>query len=230
MDTPYNPAATAVKAVVGRLWPSECLACGREGGWLCGGCKSRLVAIKTPTCPFCRRLAARGRTCPRCRRTFALTGARAVWLYREPIKSVIRRFKYHGLTAISGELGGHLATIVRDSAIRFSLVTSVPSAPKQWRDRGFNQSELLARAVASDLGRPYRRLLRRRGQRGQVGLTRRQRFLNVASQFVAQTKLSGEAILLVDDVITTGATLNACASALKSAGGGAVWAATVAKD
>lgn len=127
----------------------------------------------------------------------------------------------------------HLAENLKKRSKKFNLVTSVPSTPEKQHTRGFNQSELLAQAVAARLGLPYVRLLTRNdASHSQVGLTRTQRFTNVARQFSVNAKstLNKETVLLIDDVITTGATLNACATALRAAGSGLVWAATLAKD
>lgn len=112
-------------------------------------------------------------------------------------------------------------------------ITSVPSSPSAYRKRGFNQSELLAQALARKVGVTYKPLLVRKalGQ-SQTKLIRAERFANVAEQFSIRNKTSIDnvIIIIVDDVITTGATLASCAKVLKERGAKAVWGITVAKD
>lgn len=108
------------------------------------------------------------------------------------------------------------------------LVTAVPVPLLRRLRRGFNQAELLARHVASALGRPYRETLRRRGNARQVGRSRAQRLALGAHTFVARARIAGE-VLLVDDVLTTGATAAACTTALRHAGAHGVRVLTLAR-
>ncbi|HEY1074650.1 MAG TPA: phosphoribosyltransferase family protein [Patescibacteria group bacterium] len=115
------------------------------------------------------------------------------------------------------------------------IVTSVPSSPSALATRGFNQSELLAKSCARTTGTLcYVPLLKRTNRStSQTRLTRKARFANVVGQFSlarAIPSLNNTTIIIIDDVITTGATLAACATVLKEAGAKAVWGITVAKD
>lgn len=231
MASPYNPIQAIVKDALFRVWPSQCLVCDSEGLWLCCVCRANLIPIRAYTCPFCNKISSHGRTCSSCRSTHALNGNLPVWYYREPLKTVIHRFKYQGITAPAEELATFLAQVAHQAPPKINFVASVPSTAKKWCERGFNQSELLARALARRINAPFTSVLRRDlSSHAQVGLTRKERFANVAMQFRATRSFQGERVLIVDDVITTGATLNACATALKAAGCGPVWAVTLGQD
>jgi ComF family protein len=232
--SPYNWHTRFVKPglfLIEKMWPAECFICQTEGSWLCDTCQKQLITIKAPTCPFCNRLSEKGQTCSRCRSRYALTGNRALWYYKEPLKTVIGRFKYQGVTAIVDTFVPKLAEIAQQFPHQPEIITSVPSAPHKWRERGYNQSALLAKATAQQLNIPYQDLLIRQPKSlAQVGLTRVERLANVTQQFQPKIPLNNQSILIIDDVITTGATLNACAVTLKQAGSGPVWAITLAKD
>ena len=234
MELPYYRGNHLVKPVIRlieRIWPEECLVCHVEGLLLCSDCRQMLLTIKTPTCPFCNRLSSKGSTCKTCQRRYALNGARAVWYYKSPLTEVIQAIKYRKITAPIEILAQTTAAVLTELSRKIDFITSVPSLPRKFNERGFNQSELLAMTVAIKSGVPYRKLLRRKSTKlAQVGLSRAARFKNVADQFASTVTLNGEKILLIDDVITTGATLNACATALKAGGSGSVWALTLAKD
>ncbi len=231
MGSPYNPLHTVVKEGLLRVYPDECLVCHLEGQWLCRECLESLVPIKSPTCPFCNRLTATGATCKRCSPNYYLNGNLARWYYRDAVKSILRSYKYRAITAPTEELVKHLVTLVPLLPHTFDIITSVPSLPSKWRQRGFNQSELLAKEVARVTNALYKPLLTRQpANHAQVGLSRPERFANVANQFSCTSQLNKEKILIIDDVITTGATINACAKALKESGSGLVWSITLAKD
>ena len=111
----------------------------------------------------------------------------------------------------------------------FDLVTSVPVSPKRYRERGYNQSELIAKYIAKELGLPYRSLLGRNNGDHQMGNDKKTRFEQVKGAFYAQKSIDKVRILIIDDVVTTGATLDACARELKAGGAKNVWAAVIAK-
>ncbi len=113
--------------------------------------------------------------------------------------------------------------------LRLDAVTAVPVAPARYRERGYNQSALIARFVARRLALPCRTLLVRANARHQLGRGRAERLEQIQGAFYAPARLNGERLLIVDDVLTTGATLAECARSLRTAGSGPVWAATVAR-
>jgi ComF family protein len=140
--------------------------------------------------------------------------------YEGVLRDLIHLFKYSGMRPLAGPLGGLLgAALPREE--RFEVVVPVPLHWRRRWSRGFNQSDLLARATARRSGLPLCRAVRRaRATEVQAGLSHSRRRRNVADAFrvTAPEKIAGRRVLLVDDVMTTGATAGACAAALKRAG------------
>lgn len=162
----------------------------------------------------------------------AFEKARCALKYEAAAAAMLQSLKYQGATWLAGDLGQILGSAVKVHypEVSFHCVTWVPSTPLRRRSRGFNQAELLARALAPDLGLHAENLLRcRRHLPSQTHLTANQRKSNVGGAYRAGSSARGRDILLVDDVMTTGATLNACAHALKQAGAGTVYAVAVAR-
>jgi ComF family protein len=148
------------------------------------------------------------------------------------LRRAIHDLKYHGEWARGDDLGNLIAAAAADLP-RCDVVMPTPLHPSRLRLRGFNQSRLLAEPVARSLGLPLREgLVRTRRTGAQVHLAAEARLENVAGAFVVVpgTSLDGATVLLIDDVVTTGATLGACADALVAAGAAQVVAATLARE
>jgi ComF family protein len=160
-----------------------------------------------------------------------LAGLRS-WAYFEgPLRAALHRFKYKRDIILADTLGALLAARLGGS-LPAGLVVPVPLSVERLRQRGYNQAELLARTCAELCGLPWdpRAASRRRDTVSQVGLSARQRRANVDGAFAAdRRRVSGQRVILVDDVCTTGATLAACAVSLLEAGAQAVWGLTLAR-
>ena len=162
----------------------------------------------------------------------SLSRLRSAALYEGPIELAVRRFKYDGWRRLAAPLGELLAERIVAEGLAAGWAVAVPLHPSRERARGFNQSELLARCIRASLrlAAPPGRLRRVRATPQQVGHDRLWRRQNVDGAFKWEGEnLDRRPILLIDDVATTGATLDACAAALKSAGAGPVIGATVAR-
>ena len=188
-------------------------------------------------CPACnRRRTGPAGLCPDClAQLFDAVhepGLLALGRYDGRLAAAVRALKFAGVTRLAEPLAAELAVQVRRRGWRPSAVTSVPLHPRRLRERGYNQAELIARACALRLQVPYLRLLSRARPTGQQArLTTHDRHGNVASAFTlaaAAPRVLPQRILLVDDVLTTGATLEACRHVLRAAGSAVVWSATVA--
>jgi ComF family protein len=151
--------------------------------------------------------------------------------YEDTLRELIHLFKYGRVRPLAGRLGELIVSAIpRDQA--FDLVVPVPLHWRRRLERGFNQSELLANAVAKRYGlRAVSAIRRKRTTATQAGLSNAKRRLNVAGAFAIRRKaeVEGRRVLLVDDVMTTGATLSACAGVLKRAGARYVAVLTLAR-
>ncbi len=207
------------------LFPAVCAGCRLplEPGTapVCGRCAARL-----PRCPF-PLLPGRGRP---------LDGAFSPFLYEGVCRDLILALKYQGRTSLVPFLADRMAeeTLRRLGNRPADLALPVPLHPTRLRERTFNQAELLAGAVARRVGIPCETelLIRCRPTRPQAELTREERSRNVRGAFDLRqgSPVKGQRLLLVDDVLTTGATAEACAKLLKSAGAQSVWVVTAARD
>ncbi|SRR5579871_716372 len=204
------------------LFPPRCVGCGRGGHWFCPAC----VAATLPAPAWDAGLEP-------------LAGLWVTGLYEDPLRVAIHALKYEGKRQLAAPLGRLLAATCQQrmqgrARLRFDAVVPVPLHPKRQAERGYNQSALLARGLAREIGLPLREdiLIRSRHTPQQVGLDNARRRANVAGAFACPSHhpaLAGAALLLVDDVCTTGATLAACAETLCIAGAREVWGLTLAR-
>jgi ComF family protein len=162
----------------------------------------------------------------------SLTRVRSAVAYEGPVEHAVHRFKYEGWRRLAEPLAQLLAERLVVEGVAARWVVAVPLHPARLRQRGFNQAELLSRELRRRLllDAPPGVLVRTRETPPQVGHDRRWRLINVSGAFAWKgDALMGESILIVDDVATTGATLDACASALRAAGSGPVTGVSVAR-
>ena len=188
-------------------------------------------------CAFCGLPISPPRTlCPACvARAPAFQLARALGLYLagpgllNPLARAVRALKFHGHRAAAASLGAALATVLPLPAD--ATVAPVPLHPARLRERGYNQALLLARAVArtAQLRLAPRALVRLRPTPPQARLDAAARRVNLADAFAAPERLDGATVVLVDDVLTTGVTADACARTLRAAGAAAVVVLTVGR-
>jgi ComF family protein len=162
----------------------------------------------------------------------SLTRLRSAVAYEGPVEHAVRRFKYEGWRRLAGPLARLLAERLVVEGVAARWVVGVPLHPTRMRQRGFNQAELLSRELRRRLvlQEPPGALIRTRATPPQVGRDRLRRLENVKGAFEWKgAALNGESILVIDDVATTGATLDACAAALRAAGWGPVTGVSVAR-
>lgn len=221
------------RGLVDAVYPLECVGCGGNGQVICDRCRAGLPVLSPPFCEIC---AVPGDfiRCPPCQDAMpSFDGIRAPFLYAGAIRQAVLAFKYGGARAAAPQLGSMLAEYLRDHPLPGDLVAAVPMHPRRQRERGYNQAELLARAVSGRNGLEYRRdlLARSRQVAPQAGTaTAAERATNVAGSVALPDgcDLAGVGVIVVDDVATTGNTLEACAAALKAAGAPSVWGLTLA--
>jgi len=217
------------------FFPRRCVGCGKVGGFLCLDCRKNLPKLLPPLCPKCGRPQASGIMCPGCRQSQTeIDGIRSAFRFDEVIRQAIHQLKYHNLKAISSCLAELLADYLQLNPLPGEAIVPVPLHPRRLKERGYNQSELLAKELGRLANLPVIRdcLIRVKEARPQVKASDvGERRKNVASAFICRDeKVSGKQIILVDDVCTSGATLESCALALKSKGAITVWGLTLARE
>jgi ComF family protein len=152
-------------------------------------------------------------------------------VFAHPIRPAIHDFKYEGTRDLAAPLADWLVAAWRLHRLSADLIVPVPLHAQRERERGYNQSALLAHRLSAAVGAPVApaELVRTVRTRPQVGLTQEQRRANIAGAFLCAGRVTDLRIVLVDDVCTTGSTLEACATELTAAGAAAVWGLTVAR-
>lgn len=225
------------------LFPRSCAACGgpagREFRYLCWECVAAVRFIRPPFCDCCGDPldgeVEGSWLCPACGSGRGFGRARSAVRYLGVIPGLIRDFKYHRATWLAPDLAAMLEASYRVhyDAMGIDAVMCVPLFPARQRARTFNQAEVLARLLAARLGLPFvsGSVARVRNTKTQTHLTARARIANVSAAFKAirPGRIAGRTLLLVDDVMTTGATVSECAAAIRSAGAAAVHVLTVAR-
>lgn len=197
--------------------PYSCLGCRTEGVLLCDGCRAGL-APAVDRCYRCHKLTVHGRTCPSCRRVSAVARVRAATLYEGLGKELVGQLKFQGARQAAMVAARELVPHLPDVAGLW--LVPVPTASGRIRERGYDQAALIAKALAQLTGNLAVPCLARHGQHRQVGASRQQRLSQLSGDFVVRypQALAGADIVLIDDVLTTGASIEAAAAALKAAG------------
>lgn len=211
---------------IGLIAPPDCLGCGIEGKSLCASCSAVEILPYGERCFGCGAISTRCRTCQRCRRGGA---PRYVWVatdYADLAKEILQVYKFSHHRSCANQL----AELMHDILLTYNsdsdldktdyLVVGVPTATTRVRERGFDHAKLLAQRLASLQGLDHSPALVRLGQSRQLGAKRQTRLSQKDhSYYVRDTQaVAGRNILLIDDVVTTGATLKIAAKALRAAG------------
>ena len=202
-------------SLIGLIAPHYCLGCQAEGQLLCANCQGKLrpapsvcFACLTPTLGF--------KTCRDCLPMTSITTVWRVTPYRGLAKDLIWRLKFTGAQRAANDMASCFKTLYYPKAD--TIIVPLPTATSRVRRRGYDQSKLLARAYAKAVHNPYLPCLARLGQAHQRGAKRHERLVQLTLAYRITKSVSGANVLLVDDVATTGASLQAAAQALHEAG------------
>jgi len=206
----------------GSLLPAPCAACGdiaEPDGW-CAGCKADIPGRDVPRCPVCALPGSGMQTCARCLMlppAYARTVAACSYAF--PLDAMLSQFKYGRNLALARPLGTLLCAATRE-APRADLLLPVPISRGHLRARGFNQSAEIARIVAHalELDLELGVVTRRDADPPQASLPLRERARNVRGAFQCNARLQGARVALIDDVMTSGATLDELATTVRGAG------------
>ena len=218
------------------LFPKRCVGCGRLGMYICFGCVNKFKVCKKQVCPMCGKGSVYGQVHWKCRKKLGMEGLLCVFEYSAIVKKIISKIKYG---YVSDQIAALIEVVISlgewlPLENQSWLVVPVPLHKRRLRERGFNQSELIAIKLGRYWGWPVEAILVRKVYtKPQALLKERDRLVNVKGAFglrnnFSKTKRSGLNVLLVDDVWTTGSTMKECAKVLKRAGVKQVWGVVVA--
>lgn len=231
------------------IFPKFCVGCSREGEWVCDECREKILPVITQTCTVCGRISKYGEYCTKDRylkvkikgktvkKVRPLNGIIVSCYYEEgPIKEMVHNFKYNNITEIGKMLGEIMVRTLKENLDDIGediIVTAVPLHFLRRAQRGYNQSELLAEYVADKmkLRKNFKIIKKIRKTKPQVKFSGKKRRENLKNCYKIFDKnaVRGRIIILVDDVTTTGTTLNECAKVLREAGAKKVWGLVVAR-
>jgi competence protein ComFC len=218
------------------LYPPTCGGCGHPGERWCCACNQQVQLLNSGVCICCgeplgtKSLPGCCKECQQIRPAF--NSLRSWGVFGGGLRNAIHRLKYKKDIALGDALSQPLSQMVCQYQWPIDLIVAVPLSEQRYQDRGYNQASFLARPMALNQGIAYssNALLRVRNTQSQVGLSIQQRKNNVIGAFQANPSIvRGRKILVVDDVATTGSTINACAMALISAGAQEVYGITLAR-
>jgi len=235
---------TFFNSIFNLIYPPNCLLCrnhllvGAEEKVLCAAC---LEGIERNHPPFCRKCSRPlwqnpdGSLCRECQKTdYPFDRAWGATVYNETMQKLIHLFKYQNKTSLRKVFSIIIDTFIENHGIdvgRFDIVVPVPLHPARLRERGYNQSELLSESLAEKYRRPLMasKLLRQRHTPNQALLGKKERWTNIRSAFTIKDRafFKKKSVLLVDDLLTTGATVSEAARILKDAGAKEVSALTL---
>jgi len=211
-------AAKLKGVVLGFLFPQWCVGCGREGDFICPACRRSLPRVMSPLYPRFGKPQSSGMLCPTCvGGQVEIDGIRSPFRFDGVVRQAIHQLKYKNLRALAGTLAELLSEYLAHNPVPGEVLVPVPLHQKRLRERGYNQSTLLARETGKLIGLPVVDdcLIRQR---------------HALPQARTSTVEEDKQVLLIDDVSTSGATLDACAVALKAAGAASVWGLVLARE
>ena len=215
------------------LFPPTCGGCAQPGGRWCANCQAETQLLSPPWCERCGDDLPQPGVCKHCQSRPPHFAAIRSWaVFSGPVRQAIHKLKYKRDVSLGIVLAEPLVGLFTQLGWDCDLILAVPLGLARLKERGYNQSDLLARPLALAVGIPYQSngLIRVRETRSQVGLTITQRHVNVNGAFQALPEIvSGRRVLVIDDVATSSATLEACAIALMEASSSKVFALTLAR-
>jgi len=203
------------------LYPKICLLCQKEGEWLCQEClKDKIKFLRSNNCPYCGKLND-GQVCLSCQKDHPyLNGLIAAAYLDQNLKRVIYKYKYYRARDVSKLLAKLLKNkLIRNENIEKNKLTlaAIPLHPLDRTKRGFNQAELIAKQLAKDKKFNYQPTLLKKIRRtkDQTKLTKEQRKKNIRNVFEINEKPTTKTIILIDDIFTTGATIEEASRTIK---------------
>ena len=225
-------AAAIRHTLLDLLFPPRCVICrGADAEWFCAACRSKIDRILPPLCDRCGR-PLHVPVCPYCQKLpLQIDGIRAMAFFEGNMRKAIHALKYEHRPELAQVLGSLLSDHLSAHPLPADAIVVVPLHSTRERARGYNQSLLLAQTLGAHTNLPVWGdvLTRVRATRSQIELDAAERHANVQDAFAADARVAGTRLLLIDDVCTTGATMDACSIALKQHGVKSVWGLALAR-
>jgi ComF family protein len=230
----FNDPKLNISSLFGHIMPAQpCVLCGSMShyGLWCEECDKAMPYLNAPHCPICSLPTAQGETCGHClKKPPVFIRTVAVFGYQFPLNELIQAMKYHQMIALSHIFAEKLARRIDTNDLPYCIVP-MPLHPAKLKRRGFNQAQLIASQLARHLRIPVlsQACQRLRDTPSQTSLPWNERSKNVRGAFSCDPDLSGKHIALLDDVMTTGASMNELAAAVKKQGAREISAWVVAR-
>ncbi len=235
MSSPVRPAHAWYRwiwASLDWLYPPRCAGCDQPGSRWCVKCQREVRRLDPPLCPTCSQPVSISGKCSHCRISNpCIQRVRAWGEFGGALRRAVHALKYRRNLALGECLASHLGDLLVEEGWQVDLIVPVPLSSSRLRTRGYNQAALLAYPLSLAMGISYRPkvLMRTRETQTQVGLSVASRRANVQGAFAADPSVAKKRVLVIDDVITTGATLHECASALMQSGAKEVYGMALAR-
>lgn len=218
--------------VIDTLLPQDCFLCGAvtAGAAICPACDAQLPRLPAAACPVCAVPTASGALCGRCQQhSPSFDASLALFEFAFPVDAMVHALKYRHRLALAGYFAAAMARCRLPATI--DVVVPMPLHVRRLAERGFNQAVEIARPLARSLGvgLDVASVARVRDTAPQAGLAREDRLRNMRGAFASAARFDGMSVLVVDDVMTTGASLDALAALLKARGAARVCNLVVAR-
>lgn len=221
------------------FFPAFCVGCNNEmppgDNWICSDCNRAILPVNMQICPSCKKITNSGRYCQKCKKDKYLKGVVCAIYYEEgPAREMVHNFKYNGVTSLGENLANFMANSLTKNQliITNSYLTFVPLHYRRKAQRGYNQAEILARLIGQKTGLKVLDLLKKiKITPRQAQLSGAKRRKNLSGVFVLKKgiDIKNKKIIIIDDVMTTGSTLEECARILRGNGAKEVWGLVVAR-
>jgi len=219
----------SIVSILDIVFPKRCVGCGRIGTYICSVCSMRITCIdpaREAICPVCEKSSINGMIHPRCTSGWGIDGLTSFFRYDGVVKKAVKAVKYRLVSDLCEKFVGLVPStsyifLQKVISEKKPVIIPIPLHSSRFRERGFNQAEILGSLVAVHLNVPVRWDVLRRTRQNTQGV--------FAVNNITMKQWNNEAILLFDDVFTTGATMRAAAMVLKRAGAKWVWGVTMAR-
>lgn len=221
------------------LFPIQCLVCGKDEVLICDKCLNNIPRLPKQICLICKLPSPFGATHPVCKNKNTLDGIISTLPYQEKhVKEIIKAFKFKYISSLAEPFAQIIFKEIQNNELsaffKDFIIVPVPLHANRLRWRGFNQAEILGNALAKILGNTIdiNLIKRQKATIPQTKLTQEERQKNIQNAFIITENANfiGKRILLIDDVVTSGATLRELARIIKKSGAESVWAVTLSKD